>query len=248
MLPTPDGARLHVEEAGPPEGPALLLLEGMGGDTLGWRRNIPHFAAAGLRTVAFDFRGSGRSERPPGPYSMAMFVGDTLAVMDGLGIERAHLYGQSMGGFVALNAALEHPGRVRSLVLGCTHAGGPSVVAARRGPPDEGAAAMYARETPREHIEEDLRVARTVPPPLAGAQEPVARGHDVASRLGSIRCPALVVHGEDDRVVDPANGRLLAGRIPGASFLLVPGAGHLYHSERAQEVDARIVAFLRSVP
>lgn len=243
------GVRLYCEERG--GGRAVLLLEGMGGDVLGWRRNIPHLADAGFRAVAFDFRGSGYSDKPDGPYSMKMFVEDTLAVMDALAIDAAHLYGQSMGGFVALNLALDHPARARSLVLGCTHAGGSSVVPARPAPADEGPRALYARATLEErpgHVAEDLRVSATVPRPREDLQVAVARDHDVAGRLSEIRCPVLVVHGEDDRVVAPENGRYLADQIDGAELFLVPNAGHLYHSEQADLVDDRIVEFLGRVP
>lgn len=242
-----NGVRLFIDDQG--DGEPLLLLEGMGGDTLGWRRNIPHFADAGYRVVAFDFRGNGFSDKPEGPYGMRMFVEDALGVMDALGIGAAHLYGQSMGGFVALNIALDHPGRVRALVLGCTHAGGSSAVPARPAPGDDGPRALYARRTLAErpeHVAEDLRVAATVPRPREDLQVQVAREHDVAARLGEVRRSTLVVHGEDDRVVSPENARFLAERIPGAELFLVPDAGHLFHSELADLVDARIVEFLRA--
>lgn len=242
-----NGTGLWCIEEG--RGPPLVLLEGMGGDVLGWRRNIPHFAEAGFRVIAFDFRGSGWSDKPDGPYSMKQFVDDTLAIMDARGVEAAHVYGQSMGGFVALNLALDHRRRVRSLVLGCTHAGGESVIPSRPAPGDDGPQALYARVTLAErpeHVAEDLRVAAGVPSARENLQAQIRDEHDVAGRLGDVRCPVLVVHGEDDRIVDAANGRLLAGRIPGAQLFLVPGAGHLYHSEQADLVDARIIEFLRA--
>ncbi len=241
-----DGTTLYAEEHG--SGPPLLLLEGMGGDVPGWRRTIPHYD--GFRVVMFDFRGSGWSDRPAERYSMEMFVSDTIRVMDELRIESAHLYGQSMGGMVALNVVLAHSGRVRSLVLACTHAGGSSVVPASPDPEDRGSRVLYARaffDANPDHVTEDLAASRSVPPPREDLQRYVAEGHDVAGRLGDIRRPVLVVHGTDDRVVHPDNSRLLSAGIPGAELLMVEGAGHLLHSERAGEVDLRIAGFLRLV-
>lgn len=240
------GARLSYEEHG--TGEPLLLLEGMGGDVPGWRRNVPNLVRAGFRVIPFDFRGSGFSDRPPGPYSMAMFVDDTIGLMDGLGIDAAHVYGQSMGGMVALNLTLRHPGRVRKLVLGCTHAGGTSVIPARPDPEDSGPRVLWSRRfwaEHRDHIAEDLAASSGVPPPRADLQARVVRDHDVAARLGEIACPTFVVAGTDDRVVNPENAKLLALGIPGAELWLVEGAGHLFHSERSGEVDARIIEFLR---
>ncbi len=122
VLTRPDGVRLYHELHGHEEAPPLILLEGMGGDIPGWRRNIPVLAGE-LRVIAYDFRGNGNSDEPSGPATMATFVDDTLALLDALGVDRAHVYGQSFGGMVAQEMALTRPERVRTLILGCTHAG-----------------------------------------------------------------------------------------------------------------------------
>lgn len=122
VLTRPDGVGLYHELHGPEGAPPLILLEGMGGDIPGWRRNIPVLARE-LWVIAYDFRGNGSSDEPPAPVTMGTFVDDTLALLDELGIERAHLYGQSFGGMVAQEVALTDPERVRTLILGCTHAG-----------------------------------------------------------------------------------------------------------------------------
>ena len=89
VLTRPDGVRLYHELHGNEQAPPVILLEGMGGDIPGWRRNIPVLARE-LRVIAYDFRGNGNSDEPSGPVTMATFVDDTLGLLDSLGIDRAH--------------------------------------------------------------------------------------------------------------------------------------------------------------
>jgi 3-oxoadipate enol-lactonase len=246
----PDGARLYVEVHGPEDGPPLILLEGLGGDIAGWRRNIPTLARE-LRVVAFDFRGNGRSDPPPADATMATFVDDTLAVMDEVGLPAAHVYGQSFGGMVAQQLALDHPDRVRSLILAATHPGAghaaPLTARVPKGRPWE---ALYSEAFLREHpdqVDEDLRSGTAPPEEAARRQWNAMRGFDAYDRLSSVRVPTLVLHGTEDRTIDPANARLLAERIPGARLILLQGAGHVYHAEQPAEADRAVLEFVRSV-
>jgi pimeloyl-ACP methyl ester carboxylesterase len=230
----------------------MILLEGMGGDIPGWRRNIPHLAAE-LFVVAYDFRGNGRSDAPDEPMTMGTFVDDTVALLDHLGVDRSHVYGQSFGGMVAQELALAHPGRVRSLVLGCTHAGLGHVVRVRDPvPKDRPHLALYssrfAEEHP-EHVREDLLVGsrRRQKPHAARRQWEAIQGFDTYQRLPELRVPTLVLHGTEDRMTAVENARILAERIPGAELALLEGAGHVYHSERAGEADRVVLDFVRRV-
>src|SRR5512132_2898485 len=110
------GVRLHWEDTGG-SGPPVLLVMGLGMNATGWWRTVPVLAQAGLRVLAFDNRGVGRSDRPPGPYTVAEMADDCAAVLDAAGEETAHVYGISLGGMIAQEFALRHPGRLRSLVL-----------------------------------------------------------------------------------------------------------------------------------
>lgn len=250
MLVRPDGCRLHVEHHGDPEHPAILLLEGMGGDLPGWRRNIPTLARD-LFVVAFDHRGNGLSDEPPGPCTMATFVDDAVAVLDDAGVQASCVYGQSFGGMVAQEMALTASERVRSLILACTHAGRDHAIAVRRSvPKGEPWRALYAPGFPDEHpkhIAGDLAAGATQPPHPEGSrrQWEAIQGWSAFERLGAIAAPTMVLHGAQDQMIDPANAEVLASRIPGAELVILEGAGHVYHSERAAEADAAVLGFVR---
>jgi pimeloyl-ACP methyl ester carboxylesterase len=253
-LRRPDGCRLYFEIHGRPTSSALLLLEGTGGDIPGWRRNIPHLAAA-HRVFALDHRGNGRSDAPDAPMTMATFVDDALALIDDQDVVRAHVYGQSFGGMVAQELGLSHPERVRSLVLACTHAGPAHAVReGMRGkvPKDRPYLALYseafARDHP-DHIQEDILVGSQRPQPLhAGRRQwDAMQGWSSWERLPTLVAPTLVLHGSEDRVVPVANARLLAERIPRAELVVLEGAGHVYHSEQPDEADAAVLGFLGRV-
>lgn len=250
-LTRPDGARLYHEEHGDPGAETLMLLEGMGGDIPGWRRNIPHLSGE-LHVIAYDLRGNGKSSEPAGPVSMTTFVDDTLALLDDLDVGRAHVYGQSFGGMVAQELVLAHPERVRTLVLAATHCGGSHVIASPRDamPKGEPWRSLYAPGFPDahpEHVAEDLRVGAEQPrhPEGGRRQWEAMQAFDVSERLASIDVPTLVLHGTEDRLIDPRNAAVLASRIPNAELVLLHGAGHLYHSERAEEADAAVLDFVR---
>jgi pimeloyl-ACP methyl ester carboxylesterase len=251
VLSRPDGVRIYHEVHGSDDSPPLILLEGMGGDIPGWRRNIPVLSRE-LRVIAYDFRGNGNSDEPTGACSMATFADDTIAVLDSLGIDRAHLYGQSFGGMVAQEMALTAPDRVRTLILGCTHMGPSRAVrvAGAKVPKGEPWRSMYSPGFPDrhpEHVAEDLRIGAAQPKhPQGGRRQWEAmQGFDSFERLSSLRVPTLVLHGTEDRAVAPENAGLLAERIPGAELVLLEGAGHLYHSEQAEAADAAVLDFIR---
>lgn len=256
FLSRPDGCRLYYEVHGPGDAPALVLLEGLGGDVPGWRRNLPHLSAR-YRVVAFDARGNGRSTMPPGPATMRTFAEDALALLDALDgpVGDAHLYGQSFGGMVALAVGLWRPERVRSLVLAATHAGAgrASPVGGERSvPKDRPYLALYSEEFARahpDHVAEDLAVgARNPQRPDAGRRQwEAVRDWDVWDELARLSPPTMILHGSEDRMVSVENARRMAAAIAGARLVVLEGAGHVYHSERAEEADAAVLAFLDAV-
>jgi 3-oxoadipate enol-lactonase len=248
MVATNGNVRLHYESTG--SGPPILLVMGLGLPAAAWWRTVPVLARS-LLVIAFDNRGSGRSDRPRGPYSIADMAADAVAVLDAAGVEHAHVYGISMGGMIAQEVVIRHPDRVCSLVLGATSPGGGAATSPDAGtisflqrrpgmPAEEGRWASvpytYSARTLREgghRIAEDLARRRSFPFHVDGygAQLTAAVTHDAGSRLGDIASPSLVVHGIEDRMVPPDNGRALAAAIPGAELRLLDDAAHLYTTD-----------------
>ncbi len=259
-----DDVELYYEVAG--SGAPVLLIMGLGMTATGWWRTVPVLAEQ-FAVLSFDNRGVGRSGRPAGPYTVAQMAGDALAVLDAAGCETAHVYGVSLGGMIAQELVLRWPQRVRGLVLAATTPGGSHAVAPddatleffrRRGqmPAEEAVWASvpynYAARTRAhggdriaEDIAERLRYPIEQAPYLA--QLEAALGHDAYERLGAIGAPTLVVHGAEDRMVDPGNARLLAQRIAGARLELLERTGHLYFTDEPA-ADRAIAAFLRQLP
>src|SRR5262249_33146086 len=124
-ITTNQGVKIFWNEEG--AGEPLLLIMGLGYPSAAWYRTRPILSSK-FRTIALDNRGVGQSDMPPGPYPIAVMAADAAAVLDAAGVESAHVFGISMGGMIAQEFALQYPHRVRSLILGCTAAGGPNAV------------------------------------------------------------------------------------------------------------------------
>ena len=120
-----NGVRIYFEEWG--EGEPLLLIMGLGYTLDMWHR-LRGPLAENHRVVAFDNRGVGKSDVPEPPYTVAEMATDAIAVLDAVGIRKAHVLGASLGGVIAQEVALSYPDRVISLILGCTSCGGPDAV------------------------------------------------------------------------------------------------------------------------
>ena len=252
------GARIYWDEQG--QGEPVLLIMGLGYPSAMWHRTRPALTAR-YRTIALDNRGAGRSDTPPGPYSIRLMASDAAAVLDTASIESAHVFGVSMGGMIAQEFDLQYPQRVRSLILGCTAAGGATAVRAeaeatqmlmgrKEMSPEQAAEAavpfIYDRTTPRERIDEDLAMRRPWFPSPEGyaAQLQGILGWEAYSRLGQIAAPTLVIHGESDRLVPPGNATLIAGRIHGAQLVIIPGASHLFATDQPEAANRAILDFL----
>ncbi|MFD7508338.1 alpha/beta fold hydrolase [Streptomyces sp. NPDC059853] len=236
-----DGVRVAYQVAG--SGAPLVLLAGQSNSHHWWDPVRGDFTGA-HRTITLDWRGTGASDKPDVPYSTEGFADDVIAVLDALGIERAHVYGTSMGGRVAQWVAARYPERVRALVLGCTSPGGPFAVergndvrrSLAQGTPAEIRRAlidlMYTPEWTARHPGPYATLGDRHMPGHARRRHLLAsNGHDAWEALPSITARTLVVHGTADRFNPAANAPLIAGRIPGARLELIDGARHAYFEE-----------------
>jgi pimeloyl-ACP methyl ester carboxylesterase len=258
------GVRLYYEVHG--QGEPLLLHPGFGSTVPVYWANTAALARH-FQVIVFDPRGSGRSGVPEGACTMQDFANDAAALLDAAGVESAHVFGTSFGGMVAQHLAIEHPRRVRRLVLGCTTAGGtrhvlppgdnvvrflgaaenPDPVAAVRATyfmhySDEYAASHDAEIVARSLANEHLR---STPQGRAG-QLAAVQGHDTHDRLREIAAPTLVLHGAGDGMVPVENGRMLAAAIPNARLIIYQRGRHIFFAECAAQLNADIVAFLKA--
>lgn len=257
-----NGINLYYEIHG--EGPNLVLIEGLGYHSWMWYRQVPDFARH-FRTLVYDNRGVGKSDKPPGPYNHRENADDLAALLDHLGWERTHVLGVSMGGFIAQEFALAYPQRLDRLVLVVTGFGGKNMVpvspeALKAMTPDPGmtyeqrirAGMPVAFGDPtwpdlhREEFEQMVawRMEQPQPPEAALAQVMAGLSFDVEARLPEINAPVLVIAGERDAVVPPRNAELLAAALPHATLHIIPGAGHLVNVEAADRFNHEVIAFL----
>jgi 3-oxoadipate enol-lactonase len=255
--------RLAYEVRG--DGEPVVFVHGLGYDRFGWGP-LPGLLARDFQVILFDNRGVGDSDVPDGPYSVAQLAADAVVVLDAAAIDSAHVFGVSLGGYVAQELALSYPARVRKLVLCSTAPGGPrshpmpaaGLEAFGRFPTMEREAGLRlmvenslgehgVRERP-ELVEEIHRYRLERGPTLSGWQSQAYAGatFDAYDRAGGISVPTLVLHGGADNVVDPRNGELLAELIPGARLETIDGRGHLMMWEEGERVAAIVKEFLRS--
>ena len=247
------GCRIYYETHGPRPGaaPAIVFAHGAGGNHLSWWQQIPHFRDR-FTCVVFDHRGFGQSVDAEGGPAGAAFVDDLQALLDHLGIERATLVAQSMGGWTCLNFALRHPQRVERLMMCDTHGGMRSreldalwseTMRARVEPGEIHPAAgerMY-REQPALHfLYREISALNPTAGPAAMRGVPAASSDDSAQ----LTLPVLFIAGEEDIVIPSPLIELASTHIPDARFTLVPECGHSVYFERAAIFNAILETFI----
>jgi 3-oxoadipate enol-lactonase len=265
MGQTTGGIAWHERGPAEPEAPGepVLMIMGLAASSRLWYRLVPWISRR-HRVLLFDNRGTGDSAPVRSRLSMAAMVDDAVAVLDDAGVERAHVIGASMGGMIAQRLALDHPDRVRSLVLACTTPGGRGgmppwrmlvasalrpMLGSRRTFPIV-APVLYASKTRREQpdrLRDDLerRMEDNTSALTVYAQMGAIAGHDTRGRLGELAdLPTLVVHGLEDTLIPPDRGRDLAGLIPGARLELIPSCGHILTTDAEQATASAILTHL----
>jgi len=263
---TANGIEIYYEIHG--AGNPLVLIAGLSYSHWQWHRMVPGLAEH-FRLIAFDNRGIGQTDKPDGPYSAPMLAADTAALLEALDARPAAVMGHSMGGFVAQELALQRPELVSELILASTHFGGPhhvpiteeavAIFADISGDPLErfrrglavSTAPGFAEENPGV-IEEWLAYRAQNPIEPGPYQAQLAVGLGVADeeaayahRLHRVQAPTLILFGEHDKVVPPANAQLLADKIPDSAVTILPDAGHFFPIEKPGAAVRAVVDFLR---
>lgn len=269
-----NGVELAYDSFGDGAAETILLISGLGAQRVRWA--VPFceaLAACGYRVIRFDNRDAGGSthlhqhappdfgalaaelgagRRPNVPYTLDDMALDAVGLLDGLGVDRAHVVGRSMGGMIAQIMASEHRGRVLSLTSIMSSSGNPSLP-----PPAPDAMAMMVGPAPDPVADEAgflarglafarriagsgypfdeaaqrellLEEARRAYDPAGAARQiaAIAVTGDRRRRLATIAAPTLVIHGAEDPLFLPACGRDTAASIPNAEFMLIEGMGH----------------------
>lgn len=241
----------RVEGSGVP----LLLLQGQGTSMKWWDRLVPALASH-FTTLRFDYLGTGESTASPeAQFTTRRFATDARQLMDELGIHHAHVFGTSMGGKVAQWLALDHPGHVDRLVLGCTMTGGGSAVTMA----PEIAKSFTLPGQPgidaRLHLMYTERFLAMNKPNPALTQGPANRqgilghwkastGHDTSELACTIPHHTLLLHGEADKVVPPENSEILARLIPNSQLRTFPDLRHGFFDENVSGTAEQILQFL----
>jgi pimeloyl-ACP methyl ester carboxylesterase len=279
-----NGISIEYELAGPKDGPPLVLITGLGSQLVHWSEDlVAGFAAAGYRVITFDNRDVGLTSRVPGPgpqpgpdeirallqagqpvsapYGLIDMANDVAGLIAGLGYERAHVFGISMGGMVTQQLMIDHPDRLLSATIVMS-----SAEPSRIGNADRLILDRVGRE--------DYLAASVAgfqdwgspgfPAPDSYFRDKAARawerGHDAdgvnrqllavlgasdrREKLSRVALPTLVIHGADDGLVGPEHGRALAALVPGAELEIIEGMGHTIPPLLAPKIVERTQRFL----
>lgn len=254
-----NGITLAYREIG--SGYPLLMINGFTSTMDTWNPPMLATLAAHFRVIIFDNRGTGYSSTSDEPFSITLFAGDTCALVEALRISRAHVLGHSMGASVAQELVLAKPELVDRLILVAGTFGGDKAVrmlqetwerlADKSGSPADLANRMFsllfpgdwfATHDPWQYCPE---VHETTSVECASRQAEAFTGWPGSyNRLPGIRCPVLVITGTEDVIIPANNSVLLAGRIPGARCVQIPGAGHGLQYQYPEVLGREIISFL----
>jgi pimeloyl-ACP methyl ester carboxylesterase len=250
------GHRVHYEARGPAAGPVVVLVHGLGGSAEDWRDLAPWLVKAGYRVYTPDLPGFGRSEQPTDfSYSVHDQAEIVTGFLDALDLKQVDLGGWSMGGGVVQHVALNHPERVRRLIL--FDAIGLSFKPAWN-------VRLFAPQTPAEidqleallmpnpprvpaFVARDvLRVSRQDAWIINRALDSMLTGQDATdSRLPQLKMPVLLVWGSVDQITPLGLGKRMHELIPQSQLEVIDGCGHLAPVQCSQQIGPKLVAFLR---
>jgi 3-oxoadipate enol-lactonase len=265
---TKDGLKLRYEIRG--SGEPVALIMGFSGSGRGWGEAFLKLMETRFKIFVIDNRGTGESDKPDAEFTLADMAADIAAVLDHAKTPRAHIFGISMGGMIAEEFALAYPERTRGLVLGCTNCGASHSV-----PADPAAIANLIPAPGIDPIEQARRAFSVACGKAflnsAAGQEILSQaiaemgnypitpmhtfmrqgqaigGFDSFARLGQIKSPTLIIHGDDDSIVPYPNAEVLQGAIAGSKKHTLKAAGHMFFWEVPDEAARAAGDFLSAV-
>ncbi len=265
---TKDGLKLRYEIRG--SGEPVALIMGFSGSGRGWGEAFLKLMEARFKIFVIDNRGTGESDKPDTEFTLGDMAADVAAVLDHAKTPRAHIFGISMGGMIAQEFALAYPERTRGLVLGCTNCGASHSV-----PADPAAIANLIPAPGMDPIEQARRafsvacgkaflnsaagqeilsqaIAEMGNYPITTMHTFMRQGQAIGSfdsfaRLGQIKSPTLIIHGDDDSIVPYPNADVLHGAITGSKKHTLKAAGHMFFWEVPDEAARAACDFLSAV-
>ena len=253
-----DGCRVTYDVSG--QGEALLLIPGLGGAASFWSDIVPLLADR-YRVIAFDHRGTGRSDRPEGAYSISRIAGDAIEVLKAENIDAAHVVGHSTGGMVAQYMAIDAPGLVKTLVISGSwekpDARFRAMFEARLAVLREAGPRIYQKLThaigfPAGFLDENKELLQRAVDNAAAALSPLSAAEariemllidERSNDLSKITAPTLVIGATDDALIPFAHSRTLAAMIPGARLAVIDGA-HFFPRVHPEQYAATVRRFL----
>jgi pimeloyl-ACP methyl ester carboxylesterase len=252
-----NGIEINYRVAG--SGDPLVMIQGFSTNQSGWYAQVPFFKKY-FQVVTFDNRGVGGSAKPSGPYTTRMMADDTVALMDHLGIKKAHIMGISMGGMITQELAINYPGRVNKLVLAATFSCKEG--ASGDSPDQKEALKLSPSKMARRMIDLALNkpvyrftfglMAKiqllTLKPADRiglGGQGLACNSHNTLTRLRQIKAPTLVIVGTGDHIIKPSSSDVIASQIPHARTVKVEGGSHSLNVEYKSIFNKAVLEFLQ---
>ena len=258
MKITANGIGIRYELEGPATAPVVVMSHSLAANVGMWEDQMP--VLSGFRVLRYDTRGHGGTDAPEGDYTLGQLAGDLFALLDALGIDRAHFVGLSMGGMVGQTAALRDPGRFLSLSLCDTSSRVPGegralwserMEAAR----SQGMGSLVESTIDRwfsrsfqaaapARVERVREMIRTTPAAGYCGCCAAIRGLDLTGRLGEIRLPTLIIVGEDDPGTPVSAHEAIRDRIEGSRLVVIRDALHFSNVEQADVFNETLGTFL----
>lgn len=242
------------------QGFPFILITGLAGDVNWWNPEDIRRYSQDFKTIIFDNRGAGRTDKPKMSYTMDLFASDVLALMDALNIEKAHILGSSLGGMITQEIAINHPERVEKLILCSTHCGGTKMI-----PPSKEVIDMltsskqelidgivflcftdkFINSYPQLVSKFKTQISKTpIPPRSYILQLQSVNSFDTYSRLKQIESPTLIIHGKEDILIPVANAEILEQEIPSVKKILLDDFAHWPFFPKNKKLINMIIEFL----